>query len=92
MTDLESIRKRAENPEAINDGSDIDDAMNAYYQAVEDRRVLLAALASAKDEERAAVVAYLRAEADTWDAYGDGPVVLCGTADAIESNRHREKE
>ena len=91
--DLESIRKRAENLEAINDGSDIDDAMDAYYQAVEDRRVLLAAIATAKDEERAAVVAETRHRAAEWESVGvkDDARVLREHADAIESNRHRGK-
>lgn len=51
---------------------------------------VIGALATAKDEERAAVVAWLRGEAHFTDV-GPLDTFADAYADGIESNRHREK-
>lgn len=100
--DLESIRKRHE--AAVNLARDLQHATlhgpvpiattmqmagELVWASGEIIR-LTAALATAKDEERAAVVAWLRGEAHFTDV-GPLDTFADAYADGIESNRHREK-
>ena len=96
--DLESIRKRATTND-IDEAADTDDLIRACDVAMMDRNVLLAevdrltaALATAKDEERAAVVVLLKAEADrigVLSLVAAGALLRC--ADVVEAGEHREK-
>ena len=67
------------------------DAERARWRPIAERAERAeAALATAKDEERAAVVAWLRGEAHFTDV-GPLDTFADAYADGIESNRHREK-
>ena len=100
MIDLKSIRQRA-NDDATSEAADTDDLIRTCNAAMMDRNVLLAEverltadLASARGEERAAVVAMVRHEAGMYERRLAGSCsadALQKCADAIESNRHREK-
>lgn len=95
MTDIESIRKRHEALTAPTGQAHARAVMKRH--APDDIACLLgeverltAALATAKDEERAAVVAWLRGEAHFTDV-GPLDTFADAYADGIEAGRHREK-
>lgn len=98
MSDIEAIRRR-DNLRMVDV---VDNIPRAFLDAAEDRHALLAevdrltlALTTAKDEERAAVVAWLRnnGPGGAMEFYGEqiGGTELSCAADAIEAGRHREK-
>ena len=99
MIDIEAIRRRAHD-DATSEAADTDDLIRTCNAAMMDRNVLLAEverltadLASARGEERAAVVAYLRDAADNASGVGwnSKSGALRESADAVEYGRHREK-
>ena len=99
MIDLKAILQRA-NDDATSEAADTDDLIRTCNAAMMDRNVLLAEverltadLASARGEERAAVVAHADAEADRMTGNGDdvGARFVRAFGDSVESGRHREK-